>query len=358
MELVVEADKLPPAVTSFSKAEVRELPGAFGDPFRAIEALPGVTPIVSGLPFFYVRGSPPGNVGYFLDGVRVPYLFHVGLGPSVIHPGLVDHVDLYPGGYPARFGRFAGGIVAGETAEPRAETHAEGNIRLFDLGALGETRFADGKGSALVAFRYSYTATILSLIAKNVKLDYRDFQARVTYDLTEKDRVTAFAFGSYDLLGQRQLDSLHILFGSEFYRLDLRYDHTFGPKSVFRYAITLGFDQTRIAEQRNARDTILATRLELRHTLSDHVLVRGGMDVTTDRYLATQPQYADPDNPDTIKFANLFPRVSTRRAASGPTSSSRPIRSSRSRQAFASTSSSRRARPRLRSIRAWRCDSR
>src|SRR5262249_8585899 len=33
------------------KAEVREMPGAFGDPYRAIEALPGVTPIVSGLPY-------------------------------------------------------------------------------------------------------------------------------------------------------------------------------------------------------------------------------------------------------------------------------------------------------------------
>jgi hypothetical protein len=65
---------------------VRELPGAFGDPFRAIEVLPGVTPIATGLPYFYVRGAPPGNVGYFLDGVRVPYLYHIGLGPSVIHP--------------------------------------------------------------------------------------------------------------------------------------------------------------------------------------------------------------------------------------------------------------------------------
>src|SRR5207249_4000018 len=60
-EILVEAEKTPPAVTSLSKAEVRELPGAFGDPFRAIEALPGVTPIVSGLPYFYVRGAPPGN---------------------------------------------------------------------------------------------------------------------------------------------------------------------------------------------------------------------------------------------------------------------------------------------------------
>ena len=66
-----------PRATTLSRAEVRQLPGAFGDPFRAIEALPGVTPIVSGVPFLYVRGAAPGNVGYFLDGIRLPLLYHL-----------------------------------------------------------------------------------------------------------------------------------------------------------------------------------------------------------------------------------------------------------------------------------------
>src|SRR5207244_3014172 len=114
-DVTVSGDRREPGRTAtLSRAEVREIPGAFGDPFRAVESLPGVTPIVSGLPFFYIRGAPPGNAGYFLDGIRVPLLFHVGAGPSVIHPALISRVDLYPGGYPARFGRFAGGIISGE----------------------------------------------------------------------------------------------------------------------------------------------------------------------------------------------------------------------------------------------------
>ena len=35
--------------------EMRNLPGAFGDPFRVIEALPGVVPALSGLPGAFVR---------------------------------------------------------------------------------------------------------------------------------------------------------------------------------------------------------------------------------------------------------------------------------------------------------------
>src|SRR5678815_1393531 len=143
---------------------------------------PGVTPIISGLPFFYIRGAPPGNVGYFLDGVRVPYLFHVALGPSVIHPGMVDRVDLYPGAYPAEFGRYAGGIVTANATTPVPSLHGEWNLRVFDAGALVESGFANGRGTALVGGRYSYTAAIVSLIAPGVTLDYRDYQARVSYD--------------------------------------------------------------------------------------------------------------------------------------------------------------------------------
>ena len=115
--------------TTLGGGEVRQLPGAFGDAFRAIEALPGVTPILSGLPFFYVRGAPPGNTGYFLDGIKVPLLFHLGLGPSVVHPGMIDHVDFYPGGFPAKFGRFAGGILSGEIRPPATDLHGEASIR-------------------------------------------------------------------------------------------------------------------------------------------------------------------------------------------------------------------------------------
>src|SRR5256885_684494 len=70
--------------TTLSAEDVRELPGAFGDPFRAIEALPGVTPVVSGFPYFYVRGAPPNDNGYFVDGVRAPILFHLGIGEGVL----------------------------------------------------------------------------------------------------------------------------------------------------------------------------------------------------------------------------------------------------------------------------------
>ncbi|HEX3854877.1 MAG TPA: TonB family protein, partial [Polyangiaceae bacterium] len=125
MQEILVVGQREPIRETLGHAEVHDMPGAFGDPYRAIEALPGVVPIASGLPYFYVRGAPPGNVGYFFDGIPVPYLYHFAAGPGVLSPAFVDHVDLYPGAYPARYGRFAGAIVAGEMAPPSYRLHGE-----------------------------------------------------------------------------------------------------------------------------------------------------------------------------------------------------------------------------------------
>ncbi len=286
VEVVVEGERPEPSrAATLTRAEVREIPGTFGDPFRALETMPGVTPIVSGLPFYFVRGAPPGNVGYFVDGIRVPLLFHVGAGPSVIHPGLIDRVDFYPGGYPARFGRFAGGIVSGETLEPDIELRGEYNVRVFDAGGLVEFPFADGRATALVGGRYSYTATVLNQLSPETALDYWDYQARLTYDLTPDDRVGVFAFGSYDYLADVTPTRTLTVFGAQFHRADFRYDHRIGSRGSLRSAVTLGLDRSVLQDQeRSVRDRMAAGRTELEYRLSPSVLMRAGTDLTLDRY--------------------------------------------------------------------------
>lgn len=306
IEVVVRGERAEPSRSaSLSRAEVRQIPGTFGDPFRAIEALPGVTPIVSGLPFFFIRGAPPGNVGYFLDGVRVPLLFHVGIGPSVVHPGLIERVDLYPGGYPARYGRFAGGIVAGETTEPTSRFKGEYNLRLFDAGAMVEVPFADGRGTALVGGRYSYTAFLLSLVSPGTLLEYWDYQARVTYDLTREDRVGVFAFGSYDFLGQVTETSTLTLFGTEFHRVDLRYDRRLHGKGNLRTALTIGLDKSSVQQDRSVVSRLLGGRTELTQRLDEQVSMRAGTDIQFDTYsveLGTNDL-----SPEATRASALFP---------------------------------------------------
>src|SRR5690606_27636415 len=161
--------------------QVRNLAGAFDDPLRAVEVMPGVTPIATGLPLFFVRGAPPGNVGFFFDEVRIPLLYHAFLGPSVIHPAMLSQVTLHSGPMPARYGRYAGAAVEGTLALPQLDKpefpwRGEASIRLLDAGAYVEAPWADERGFVALAGRYSYTALLLSLLSPNQRVDYWDYQ--------------------------------------------------------------------------------------------------------------------------------------------------------------------------------------
>ncbi|HET7540028.1 MAG TPA: TonB family protein [Polyangiaceae bacterium] len=288
------------------RSETRLIPGAFADPFRVVEVLPGVAPVLSGIPYFYVRGAPPGDVGYRIDDIPVPLLFHVGAGPSVIAPALVDRVDLFPGAYPAEHGRVAGAVIAGETLAPSSVLHGEAQARIFDAGAMIEAPFANGRGSVVLGGRYGYTQAILSLVAPDYGLNYWDYQARIAYRINATDTISAFAFGALDQLSNEVLH--RTLFDTQFHRLDLRWDrHT--EQSHVRVAFTLGADHVLNGQEgrTNAgselRDDTARLRLEASQRLSPELRLRGGADAgaanvktETDNFgskVVSQPQRVD-----------------------------------------------------------------
>jgi hypothetical protein len=286
--------------TSIRPDDAREIPGALGDPSRVVESLPGVVPTTSGLQSFFVRGAPPETSGFFLDGIPIPALYHVGFGPAVIQPALLDHVDFFPGAAPARFGRAIGGVLDGETADPLKRPHGEASLRLFDAGGLVETPFAGDRGTVLVGGRYAYPGLVIPLFDPNVNLTYWDYQARVTWNLSDHERVGILAFGSNDLLTEKQTNAVGARYTSQdvatqFHRVDLRYDDALGPRDTFRLAFTFGHDAAG-GEISNALDTSARLRSEFDLRPSSAVRIRAGADVQWDHYAvgADPEQAADP----------------------------------------------------------------
>ena len=310
-------------VTRMGRAEIRDVPGAFGDGFRAIETLPGVVPVASGLPFFFVRGAPPGATGYFLDGVRLPVLFHLGAGPSVVHPALVDRIDFYPGAAPAEFGRSSGGVVSGVTKEPSQRLRGEANARLLDAGALVEVPLPRQRGSALVAGRFGYPGLLLPLFAPNTRLSYWDYQSRLSVHLGERDTLTLFVLGSYDYLGRRVAavgnktvvddpvgvgetvqtgGDTRTIFETEFHRVELRHDHVI-PSGKVRTALTVGTDGSALGLRDRVRGELFGWRLEWERALSREIVLRGGADTQYNRYEVR----GEADVPPNPEFVKLFP---------------------------------------------------
>jgi hypothetical protein len=221
--------------TSLREEELRQVPGSFGDPFRVVESLPGVSQVIWPAAVYAIRGANPGNTGFFVDGVRVPALFHFALGPSVIHPFFLDQIDFYPGGYPAQYGRYVSGIVSARTVTPATDrTHVSADVRLFDAGGIVATPIDDGKGAVAVAGRLSYTGLLFSLLSTDVVFTYWDYQLRLEHKLGN-GRFTLFAFGSGDILrsSEGSLFSMPGMIGPDdqstraelsFHRLDLRWN--------------------------------------------------------------------------------------------------------------------------------------
>lgn len=220
-ETVVVAPRDEPNI-NLQGAELVSTPGSLGDPFRTIESLPGVASVAWPAPIYAIRGSNPGNTGYFLDDIQVPLLFHLALGPSVIHPQFFDSMAFYPGGYPARYGRFVAGIVTSQTRAPAEDAaHAQAEVRLYDAGGLVSMPWPDGKGGVAAAFRYSYTGALLSLLRNDIRLAYWDYQLRADRPLGPW-RLSLLVFGSQDDLSFHPGNSLGIVIpGSN--TLDARY---------------------------------------------------------------------------------------------------------------------------------------
>jgi hypothetical protein len=211
-----------------SGEEARQLPGSSGDPLRVLGSLPGVVQIAWPAALYVVRGANPGNTGFFLDGIRVPELFHLGLELSVIHPYLIDGVDFYPGGSPANYGPYVSGIMAARTVAPPADrVHAAADVTVFDAGGIMTAPWDGGRGTVLVAARYSYTGALFSALQNDTILRYGDYQLRVDHPFAG-GQATLFAFGALDDIGWTNLGTAQQYGALQFHRVDLRWRRAIG----------------------------------------------------------------------------------------------------------------------------------
>ncbi|HJZ87194.1 MAG TPA: TonB-dependent receptor [Polyangia bacterium] len=254
--------------------ELLQVPGAAGDPFRVIATLPGVIAPIPVLPIYVVRGGTPGMNGFFLDGMRVPQLFHLVFVDGIVHPRILERIDFYPGTYDVTFGRNASGVVDAATRPARtdARQHGEVELRLYDSSLLAEVRLPGGV-QVLAAGRYGYPAPIIHLVDSRVDLSYWDYQLRVDWQ-----GLTAEALGSYDSLTIAQLPTGRTNAAAqllvEFHRLQLR-ERTRRGRLELETALVGGLDRMSIFSGEGVQKLALAARTGARLHLKSLTLFAG-----------------------------------------------------------------------------------
>ncbi len=169
-------------VRTLSSNQIRMIPGTLGDPVRALTNQPGPvrTPFDAG--YLLLRGGGQNDTALFLDGVRVPLLFHLGGQASILHPELVEEVQLFPGAFDPRYGNSLSGAVDLHSRRPTGPFKMKVNTNLAWADAMVSVPL--GPGHLAGAVRRSYLDGVLGLAlgTESAKIASRFSDGQLRYD--------------------------------------------------------------------------------------------------------------------------------------------------------------------------------
>ena len=138
------------------------------DIFRSLQLMPGVSGTNEGSSGLYVRGGTPDQNLVLLDGMTIYHVDHFFGFFSAFNADAIKDVQLYKGGYPARFGGRTSSVVeltgkAGDASNLRIGA----GINLLSASSVIEVPLK-GKGSILFSARRSYTDVIQSGVYNSI----------------------------------------------------------------------------------------------------------------------------------------------------------------------------------------------
>ncbi|RME27496.1 MAG: hypothetical protein D6798_04410, partial [Deltaproteobacteria bacterium] len=231
---------------TISTEEIKRIPGTFGDPVRVVQNLPGAARSPMGTGLLVIRGANPEDSAVYVDGIRIPFIYHLGGYVSVINADLVDNIDYLPGGYGVEYGRSMGGVLDVKTSRSWPDRNRlVWNTDLLDSGGLfvgtfgrrrpvapapadapsppstadeaeGAARSPVAGGTTVeaeldpgaigigVAARRSYIDAVIPLITGDsgftIKPRWYDYQVKLQALRLPRGHLSAFVFGFQDVL--------------------------------------------------------------------------------------------------------------------------------------------------------------
>jgi TonB family protein len=272
MEIVVVAPTVRREVVStrVQAAEARRVPGTGGDVLRVVESLPGVSRSSVGTGQLVVWGAAPEDSRVYVDGVRIPRLYHEGGLRSVVASDLVESLDLVPGGYGAAYGRGLGGIVTVRTIVPRGDgVHGSIAADLYDVS--GSLRLSlDDRWRAASAARASWLhlfveATQGDLGAFVPVPQYWDAQIRGVHEIRAGETIELAVLGAGDRVSRGVPNADPALETEErraldFARIYARYERDGGDGTRIAIVPWIGWDQSERASRYGSIETSIGSR--------------------------------------------------------------------------------------------------
>jgi hypothetical protein len=278
-----------------SMNQVRNIPAFMGeiDLLKAIQLLPGVQNAGEGNAGFYVRGGGPDQNLIMLDDAVVYNTGHLFGFFSIFNSDAIKNVSLIKGGMPAQYGGRLSSVVD--------VVMKEGNINNFEMdGGIGliASRFSlqgplkKNKASFMLSARRTYADALAKPFIKKSSSFYGsgyyfyDFNAKVNYRFSQKDRVYLSGYFGRDVFNFRNAKrsfKTNIPWGNS--TATLRWNHVFNRRlfsnttlvyNDYKFKFQATQDNFEIGLASGIRDVNLKTDFDY-YPLPNHKLKFGGL---------------------------------------------------------------------------------
>lgn len=325
-EVIVTADSVSLAQRTFnrpistlelSQRQVNAIP-QFIEPdlLRALQSLPGITPISDFSSALYVRGGTSDQNLYLIDGAEIYNPEHAFGIFSTFNTDAIDRVVVSKGGFGAEYGdRLSSVIDVTELDGNRKKIEGEANVSLIAASATLQMPVWSF-GSVAASFRRTYIDQTYAKFIKGIP-DYYFDDGNITgkFQLDDRDNMTLNYFGSGDNLNFQvngsTSQSPQVLYRWGNNVASANWNHVFGTKLLSDFLISYSgfasnFNVTHVADL-NEQNTIsnYTAKEALRYYASNEMTFRFGA-----AYKQVGIVYTFSANGNLIDFDNLIHKAS------------------------------------------------
>jgi TonB family protein len=301
LEILVTAPPFRKEVvaTEIRAEQAKKVAGTQGDVVKVVENMPGVGRSGAGSGRLVVWGASPEDTRVYVDGVRIPILYHSGGLRSVLLSDQVESVELVPGGYGPAYGRGLGGLVGVRLSrfKPEETPRWHGSVGADLIDASASVRAPIGQRFHVAAgFRKSYLDSVLPVFSDEDVGELfpiprtTDAIARVAYVPSRRESLELGGFYSSDAVDRTvpSVDPTQIKQESrdlEFWRSYLRYESELDDGATVTLVPWFGRDGSRLENRFGATPTRLETdstshglRVAWRGKVADPLTITVGAD--------------------------------------------------------------------------------
>lgn len=204
-------------VSTLNAREIISIPAIGGKPdvIKTLQLLPGIQTQSEGTSLMNVRGGNPGENLYLIDNVPLIYMNHLGGFTSVFNPEMINSIEVYKGGFPARYGGKLSSVVAISQREGNRD-RIKGS---FGIGVTDASLSIEGpindKWTFIVNGRKTLTDGLFLIVSSLadqdflVRYGFHDVNAKLTWRPNVKNSVSFNLYQGDDYLHYLNKPKLH-----------------------------------------------------------------------------------------------------------------------------------------------------